>query len=99
MINFANTALQSDITDSETPQKIMNIKAITMVRNDRFLEKWVDYYGSQLGKENREVFFDGEDQQIPDFCNGVISTLDPNDSAQDSSLKKPPLCLPKAPQW
>jgi hypothetical protein len=77
LINFANTALQSDITDSETPQKIMNIKAITMVRNDRFLEKWVDYYGSQLGKENLYVYFDGEDQQIPDFCNGVNCTLVP----------------------
>lgn len=45
-----------------------NIKAITMVRNDRFLQKWVEYYGAQLGRENLYVYFDGEDQEIPDFC-------------------------------
>lgn len=45
--------------------------AITMVRNDRFLQKWVEYYGAQLGRENLYVYFDGEDQEIPDFCAGV----------------------------
>ena len=48
-----------------------SIKAITMVRNDRFLQKWVEYYGAQLGRENLYVYFDGEDQEIPDFCAGV----------------------------
>lgn len=48
-----------------------NIKAITMVRNDRFLRKWVEYYGSQLGRDNLYVFFDGEDQEVPEFCSGV----------------------------
>jgi len=50
-----------------------NIKAITMVRNDRFLRKWVEYYGARLGKENLYVFFDGEDQDVPDFCEGVTT--------------------------
>ncbi|MDE5688757.1 MAG: glycosyltransferase family 2 protein [Paramuribaculum sp.] len=48
-----------------------SLKAITMVRNDRFLRKWVEYYGAQLGRENLYVYFDGEDQEIPDFCDGV----------------------------
>ena len=48
------------------------IAALTMVRNDEFfLRKWVEYYGSQLGKSNLYVFFDGLDQRIPDFCDGV----------------------------
>ncbi len=46
--------------------------ALTMVRNDDFfLRKWVSYYGQELGKENLYIFFDGTDQQIPDFCNGT----------------------------
>ncbi len=48
-----------------------------MVRNDRFLRKWVEYYGKHLGKENLYVFFDGEDQEIPDFCDGVNTQLVP----------------------
>lgn len=43
-----------------------------MVRNDEFfLKKWVEYYGAQLGKENLYVWFDGLDQRIPEFCDGV----------------------------
>ncbi|MDE6265428.1 MAG: glycosyltransferase family 2 protein [Paramuribaculum sp.] len=57
--------------------KYKDIKAITMVRNDRFLKKWVDYYGSQLGKENLYVFFDGEDQEVPTFCEGVNTKVVP----------------------
>lgn len=49
-----------------------NISALTMVRNDDFfLRKWVEYYGGQLGRENLYVFFDGMDQEIPAFCEGV----------------------------
>lgn len=33
-----------------------------------------EYYGAQLGKENLYVFFDGEDQEVPDFCD-VVNTL------------------------
>ena len=43
-----------------------------MVRNDDFyLRKWVGYYGSQLGKENLYIYFDGLDQQIAPFCEGT----------------------------
>ena len=48
------------------------IAALTMVRNDAFyLRKWVAYYGAQLGREHLYVFFDGTDQEIPSFCEGV----------------------------
>ena len=52
------------------------ICALTMVRNDDFyLRKWVEYYGRELGRENLYVFFDGTDQNIPDFCEGVNVSL------------------------
>ena len=48
------------------------IAAITMVRNDDFyLRKWVEYYGRELGRESLYVFFDGEDQAVPAFCEGI----------------------------
>ena len=48
------------------------IAAMTMVRNDDFfLRKWVQYYGRELGRENLYVYFDGLDQEIPDYCRGV----------------------------
>jgi len=48
------------------------VAALTMVRNDEFfLRKWVEYYGAQLGRENLYVWFDGLDQRIPEFCEGV----------------------------
>lgn len=47
-----------------------------MVRNDDFyLRKWVDYYGTQLGKENLYIFFDGTDQLIAPFCEGTHAEL------------------------
>lgn len=47
-----------------------------MVRDDGFfLRKWVDYYGRELGLENLYIFFDGEDQKIPEFCNGTNSIV------------------------
>ena len=52
------------------------ICALTMVRNDNFnLRKWVEYYGRELGKENLYIFFDGTDQQIPEFCEGCNAEL------------------------
>lgn len=55
---------------------IKKIAALTMVRNDNFfLEKWVSYYGDILGRENLFVFFDGNDQKIPSFCEGVNSKV------------------------
>ena len=54
------------------------IAAITMVRNgDFFLSKWVQYYGSRLGKENLYIFFDGTDQVIPLFTDGCNTALVP----------------------
>lgn len=54
------------------------ICAITMVRNDEFyLRKWVEYYGTQLGRENLRIYFDGEDQRVPNFCDGVCTVLKP----------------------
>lgn len=48
------------------------IAAITMVRDDDFfLRKWIDYYGKELGRENLYILFDGEDQKVPDFCEGT----------------------------
>ena len=48
------------------------IAALTMVRDDdRFLRLWVAYYGAAIGKENLYVWFDGLDQDVPDFCEGV----------------------------
>lgn len=42
------------------------IAAITMARNDEFfLNRWIDYYGNQLGEENLYIYLDGEDQPIP----------------------------------
>ncbi len=52
------------------------ICAITMVRNDDFfLEKWVEYYGRELGKENLYIFFDGTDQAVQPWCEGTHTTL------------------------
>lgn len=43
-----------------------------MVRNDSFfLRKWVSYYGKEFGHENLYVIFDGKDQTVPDFCDGI----------------------------
>ncbi len=53
------------------------IGVITVVRNDDFyLRKWVEYYGRELGRENLYVYFDGKDQTIPDFCEGVNCSLE-----------------------
>lgn len=47
-----------------------------MVRNDDFyLKKWVEYYGSQLGRDNLYVYFDGTDQVIAPFCDGIHAEL------------------------
>lgn len=55
---------------------IKKIAAVTMVRNDDFyLKKWVEYYGSRLGKENLYIYFDGTDQVIADFCKGTNAEL------------------------
>ena len=41
------------------------IAALTMVRNDDFfLGKWIEYYGSLLGKENLFIYVDGLAQTL-----------------------------------
>ena len=69
------------------------IAAITMVRNDDFfLHKWVDYYGAQLGRENLYVYFDGEDQEIPSYCEGTCTEKLPKIGAA-STLDVKSVCL------
>ena len=42
------------------------IAAISMVRNDTFFaDKWISYYGAQLGYENLYLFVDGMEQTLP----------------------------------
>ena len=54
------------------------IAALTMVRNDIFfLGKWTAYYGAMLGKENLYIFFDGEDQTVPECAQGCFTKLLP----------------------
>ena len=43
-----------------------HIAAITMARNDEFfLNRWIKYYGAQIGEENLYIYLDGLDQKIP----------------------------------
>jgi len=61
------------------PATLRKVAALTMVRNDTFfLQKWVEYYGGQLGRGNLFIFFDGEDQTVPDFCSGCNVRLCPH---------------------
>lgn len=47
------------------------IAALTMLRDDDFfLEKWVAWYGAQLGRGNLYIWFDGLDQSVPPCCEG-----------------------------
>lgn len=67
----------------------IRIAAVTMQRGDEFfLAKWVEYYGSQLGKENLYIFFDGLDQTIPAFCDGTNASLNPRIQAKIANSDK-----------
>lgn len=58
--------------------QLKHIAAITMVRNDDFfLQRWVEYYGRELGKENLYIYYDGDDQTIADFCQGTKAFVHP----------------------
>ena len=51
------------------------ICAITMARNDDFfLERWIEYYGMQLGKENLYILLDGVDQNPPKNAENINIT-------------------------
>lgn len=65
------------------------IATLTMVRNDDFfLRKWVEYYGSELGKENLYIYYDGEDQAIGDFCQGTNVFVHPKIGSQVVTAEK-----------
>jgi len=60
-----------------------------MVRNDDFfLRKWVEYYGRELGKENLYIYYDGEDQNLGDFCVGTNAFVHPKIGAQVVAAEK-----------
>ena len=65
------------------------IAALTMARNDDFfLQKWVEYYGRELGKENLFIYYDGEDQSIGDFCQGTNVYIHPKIGNQVVTAEK-----------
>lgn len=50
----------------------MKVACITTVRNDRiFLRKWIDYYGTNFGRQSLFVIIDGLDETIPEGFEGV----------------------------
>ena len=50
----------------------MKVACITTVRNDRiFLRKWIEYYGSNFGRQSLFVVIDGLDESIPEGFDGV----------------------------
>ncbi len=55
--------------------KTKRIAAITMARNDEFfLNRWIKYYGGELGEENLYIYLDGLDQKTPSAagCTNII---------------------------
>lgn len=53
-------------------KKEKKICAITMARNDEFfLNRWIKYYGSELGEENLYIYLDGIDQPVPEHSGSV----------------------------
>ncbi|MGE4610731.1 MAG: glycosyltransferase family 2 protein [Paracoccaceae bacterium] len=63
------------MTDTVQNPAQKRFAAITTVRNDTvYLQKWVDYYGQELGIKNLFVFIDGHDQTIPEWLT-VVNTL------------------------
>jgi len=52
--------------------KSKRICAMTTARNDTaFLEKWIAYYGQELGRENLLILLDGHDQTPPPSAEGL----------------------------
>lgn len=65
------------------------IAVLTMVRNDDFfLEKWVEYYGRELGKENLYIYYDGDDQTVADICQGTNAFVHPKIGTQVVAAEK-----------
>ena len=66
-----------------------HIAALTMVRNDNFfLRKWVEHYGRELGKENLYIYYDGNDQDVADFCQGTNAYVHPKIGVQVVAAEK-----------
>ena len=64
---------------SSSQNSSQKIAAITCVRNDvLFLDKWIEYYGSQFGFSNLYVFIDGFDQPLPDLHEKINCIRIPN---------------------
>jgi len=52
------------------------IALITMARNDNFfLERWIAYYGPQLGYENIFIYLDGLDSDVPSDTSGKVNII------------------------
>lgn len=49
---------------------------ITMARNDNFfLEKWMGFYGPQIGYENIFIYLDGLDSDVPSDPSGKVNII------------------------
>lgn len=58
---------------------LKKIAAITMARNDDFfLQRWIKYYGKEIGTENLYIYLDGEDQNIPENADKAHITKFPH---------------------
>lgn len=72
------------------PQKSnIRIAAVTMARNDEFfLNRWIKYYGGQIGSENLYIYLDGLDQKIPSgHANANIKKLPHRDEERQRGDK------------
>ncbi len=69
--------------------KIKRIAAITMARNDEFfLNRWIKYYGEQIGEKNLYIYLDGLDQETPrDAGNANITKLQHTDMSRSAGDK------------
>lgn len=65
------------------------IAAVTMARNDEFfLNRWIKYYGGQIGSENLYIYLDGLDQKIPSgHANANIKKLPHRDEERQRGDK------------
>ena len=73
--------------------KEKNVCVISMARNDKvFIQKWIEYYGREFGKENLFLILDGHDQPIPENSHEINLIKVPhkvlNRSAGDRSRSK-----------
>lgn len=67
----------------------IRIAAVTMARNDEFfLNRWIKYYGGQIGSENLYIYLDGLDQKIPSgHANANIKKLPHRDEERQRGDK------------